>query len=200
MGLFGILSFHFYFFPPLQPLMNLFVEMAQLPFKASKYRSVIIMFFFFYYSGYPLWYGFVLWSWNWFYLQIALRREKLGDTAPFWNFSAASYPDLEEKKRTGIFIPETNQSLNGNANVDTSSRVYILYLYQAAIAWLFPILLCGICLFYIFSIDHVLSYRAVYIQFSFLFGRVMYILWSLMMTFQQIKFLMPIGVFSMMKM
>ncbi|KAK9223288.1 hypothetical protein WN944_011730 [Citrus x changshan-huyou] len=75
-----------------KPLMNLFVEMAQLPFKASKYRS------------------------------IALRREKLGDTAPFWNFSAASYPDLEEKKRTGIFIPETNQSLNGNANVDTSSR------------------------------------------------------------------------------
>ncbi|KAH9795300.1 Acetolactate synthase small subunit 1 [Citrus sinensis] len=54
--------------------------------------------------------------------KIALRREKLGDTAPFWNFSAASYPDLEEKKRTGIFIPETNQSLNGNANVDTSSR------------------------------------------------------------------------------
>ncbi|KAK9226847.1 hypothetical protein WN943_011895 [Citrus x changshan-huyou] len=54
--------------------------------------------------------------------KIALRREKLGDTAPFWNFSAASYPDLEEKKRTGIVIPETNQSLNGNANVDTSSR------------------------------------------------------------------------------
>ncbi|KAH9746963.1 Acetolactate synthase small subunit 1 [Citrus sinensis] len=50
--------------------------------------------------------------------KIALRREKLGDTAPFWNFSAASYPDLEEKKRTGIFIPETNQSLNGNANGD----------------------------------------------------------------------------------
>lgn len=45
--------------------------------------------------------------------KIALRREKLGDTGPFWNFSAASYPDLEEKKPT---------SLNGNANVDTSSR------------------------------------------------------------------------------
>nr|XP_043632598.1 acetolactate synthase small subunit 1, chloroplastic-like [Erigeron canadensis] len=27
--------------------------------------------------------------------KIALRREKLGETAPFWNFSAASYPDLE---------------------------------------------------------------------------------------------------------
>ncbi|KAH9746961.1 Acetolactate synthase small subunit 1 [Citrus sinensis] len=35
--------------------------------------------------------------------KIALRREKLGDTAPFWNFSAASYPDLEEKKRTVLF-------------------------------------------------------------------------------------------------
>ncbi|KAI3520280.1 hypothetical protein L1887_09603 [Cichorium endivia] len=27
--------------------------------------------------------------------KIALRREKLGETAPFWNFCAASYPDLE---------------------------------------------------------------------------------------------------------
>lgn len=28
--------------------------------------------------------------------KIALRREKMGETAPFWKFSAASYPDLEE--------------------------------------------------------------------------------------------------------
>ncbi|KAL2526259.1 Acetolactate synthase small subunit 2 [Abeliophyllum distichum] len=28
--------------------------------------------------------------------KIALRREKMGETAPFWRFSAASYPDLEE--------------------------------------------------------------------------------------------------------
>ncbi|TXG59465.1 hypothetical protein EZV62_014038 [Acer yangbiense] len=27
--------------------------------------------------------------------KIALRREKMGETAPFWNFSATSYPDLE---------------------------------------------------------------------------------------------------------
>ncbi|EPS72034.1 hypothetical protein M569_02723, partial [Genlisea aurea] len=27
--------------------------------------------------------------------KIALRREKLGESAPFWRFSAASYPDLE---------------------------------------------------------------------------------------------------------
>ncbi|KAL7109548.1 hypothetical protein ACP275_06G182100 [Erythranthe tilingii] len=27
--------------------------------------------------------------------KIALRREKMGETAPFWRFSAASYPDLE---------------------------------------------------------------------------------------------------------
>lgn len=58
----------------------------------------------------------------------------MGETAPFWNFSAASYPDLEEKKPNCIVIPETIQTLNRNANVDTSSRVYILYLYQAAIA------------------------------------------------------------------
>lgn len=28
--------------------------------------------------------------------KIALRREKLGESAPFWRFSAASYPDLKE--------------------------------------------------------------------------------------------------------
>ncbi|KAK9064037.1 hypothetical protein SSX86_017909 [Deinandra increscens subsp. villosa] len=33
--------------------------------------------------------------------KIALRRERMGEDAPFWRFSAASYPDLEEmNKRT----------------------------------------------------------------------------------------------------
>jgi acetolactate synthase-1/3 small subunit len=27
-----------------------------------------------------------------------LRREKMGASAPFWRFSAASYPDLGEKR------------------------------------------------------------------------------------------------------
>ncbi|KAF3773056.1 hypothetical protein EJ110_NYTH56295 [Nymphaea thermarum] len=30
--------------------------------------------------------------------KIALRREKLGATAPFWRFSAASYPDIEDAR------------------------------------------------------------------------------------------------------
>ncbi|KAL6531452.1 hypothetical protein OROMI_027815 [Orobanche minor] len=38
--------------------------------------------------------------------KIALRREKLGETAPYWRFSAASYPDLQ---RT-ISIKDDNSS------------------------------------------------------------------------------------------
>lgn len=38
--------------------------------------------------------------------KIALRREKLGEDAPFWRFSAASYPDLEVEKN----IPEDAHS------------------------------------------------------------------------------------------
>ncbi|KAL4576631.1 hypothetical protein LXL04_012728 [Taraxacum kok-saghyz] len=34
--------------------------------------------------------------------KIALRREKLGESAPFWNFCAASYPDLESQTPTPI--------------------------------------------------------------------------------------------------
>ncbi|XP_021976870.1 acetolactate synthase small subunit 2, chloroplastic isoform X2 [Helianthus annuus] len=35
--------------------------------------------------------------------KIALRRERMGEDAPFWRFSAASYPDLEEmNKRTPL--------------------------------------------------------------------------------------------------
>ncbi|CAH8330936.1 unnamed protein product [Eruca vesicaria subsp. sativa] len=34
--------------------------------------------------------------------KIALRREKMGATAPFWRFSAASYPDLKEQAPVNI--------------------------------------------------------------------------------------------------
>ena len=45
--------------------------------------------------------------------QIALTREKMGATAPFWRFSAASYPDLKEQapvnvlrgSKTGAIVP-----------------------------------------------------------------------------------------------
>lgn len=59
--------------------------------------------------------------WFLFCVQIALRREKMGETAPFWNFSAASYPDLEAAMSNGSAFKEANRSLD----VDTSlfSRV-----------------------------------------------------------------------------
>lgn len=47
----------------------------------------------------------------------------MGETAPFWNFSAASYPDLERAVPNGAVVPKNNGSLNGNTS--TSSGVYI---------------------------------------------------------------------------
>ncbi|XP_057781339.1 acetolactate synthase small subunit 1, chloroplastic-like [Salvia miltiorrhiza] len=37
--------------------------------------------------------------------KIALRREKMGESAPFWRFSAASYPDLEAKPASTVLKP-----------------------------------------------------------------------------------------------
>ncbi|CAA6660278.1 unnamed protein product [Spirodela intermedia] len=36
--------------------------------------------------------------------KIALRRERMGETAPFWRFSAASYPDLEDSMQLHRFF------------------------------------------------------------------------------------------------
>ncbi|XP_047943354.1 acetolactate synthase small subunit 2, chloroplastic-like isoform X1 [Salvia hispanica] len=52
--------------------------------------------------------------------KIALRREKMGETAPFWRFSAASYPDLratipikDDNASKKIIGKNTNGKLNG---------------------------------------------------------------------------------------
>ncbi|GLT63287.1 hypothetical protein SLA2020_358610 [Shorea laevis] len=55
--------------------------------------------------------------------KIALRREKMGETAPFWNFSAASYPDLEETSN-GVVLQNQNQSLDSNSSTTTGGDVY----------------------------------------------------------------------------
>ncbi|KAL2941418.1 Acetolactate synthase small subunit 2 chloroplastic [Bienertia sinuspersici] len=55
--------------------------------------------------------------------KIALRREKMGETAPFWRFSAASYPDLEEKPVAAL-VETTKRSINGNAGSFSSGDVY----------------------------------------------------------------------------
>eukprot|EP00262_Sarcandra_glabra_P012632 TRINITY_DN328_c2_g1_i1.p1 TRINITY_DN328_c2_g1~~TRINITY_DN328_c2_g1_i1.p1 ORF type:complete len:489 (-),score=76.63 TRINITY_DN328_c2_g1_i1:214-1680(-) len=51
--------------------------------------------------------------------KIALRREKMGETAPFWRFSAASYPDLEGTIPLNSLVETTNRS--STSNMDLSS-------------------------------------------------------------------------------
>ncbi|KAH6821692.1 VALINE-TOLERANT 1 [Perilla frutescens var. hirtella] len=68
--------------------------------------------------------------------KIALRREKMGETAPFWRFSAASYPDLQgtrpikhDSAIKQINEMRTNGILNGVSGgdvypVDSDDRFY----------------------------------------------------------------------------
>lgn len=48
----------------------------------------------------------------------------MGETAPFWRFSAASYPDLERPMSNRAFIGSTNQLSDNDAR--TSSGVLTL--------------------------------------------------------------------------
>ncbi|KAL8532979.1 hypothetical protein ACS0TY_009297 [Phlomoides rotata] len=56
--------------------------------------------------------------------KIALRREKMGETAPFWRFSAASYPDLqgtiplEDNCASKLIEKHTNGNLTANSGGD----------------------------------------------------------------------------------
>ncbi|XP_059448249.1 acetolactate synthase small subunit 1, chloroplastic-like isoform X1 [Corylus avellana] len=54
--------------------------------------------------------------------KIALRRERMGASAPFWRFSADSYPDLEET--IPIHTPLQNTELNGGADMSIGGDVY----------------------------------------------------------------------------
>ncbi|CAH9102097.1 unnamed protein product [Cuscuta europaea] len=56
--------------------------------------------------------------------KIALRREKMGESAPFWRFSAASYPDLEAVMPIGTISRKTLGSLDGHADSTTGGDVY----------------------------------------------------------------------------
>ncbi|KAI3816863.1 hypothetical protein L1987_10647 [Smallanthus sonchifolius] len=63
--------------------------------------------------------------------KIALRRERMGEDAPFWRFSAASYPDLEEmNKRTPLQAKsrteyqESDKSVGGDVYPVESSDDY----------------------------------------------------------------------------
>ncbi|ONM26455.1 Acetolactate synthase small subunit 1 chloroplastic [Zea mays] len=63
--------------------------------------------------------------------KIALRREKMGETAPFWRFSAASYPDLE------VAIPSNFQqntgvkAINQNPEESSGGDVYPVESYES---------------------------------------------------------------------
>lgn len=46
--------------------------------------------------------------------KIALRREKMGESAPFWRFSAASYPDLEPSMPVDALKGITKIAANGS--------------------------------------------------------------------------------------
>ncbi|KAG8390700.1 hypothetical protein BUALT_Bualt01G0110800 [Buddleja alternifolia] len=61
--------------------------------------------------------------------KIALRREKMGETAPFWRFSAASYPDLEQTVPIEAISDSasrkvTEKSTNGNLIAVSGGDVY----------------------------------------------------------------------------
>ncbi|KAM1347385.1 hypothetical protein PS2_036324 [Malus domestica] len=56
--------------------------------------------------------------------KIALRREKMGATAPFWRFSAASYPDLEKSTSDDDLAVKANGTLNGDAGTASRGDVY----------------------------------------------------------------------------
>ncbi|KAK3031005.1 hypothetical protein RJ639_036855 [Escallonia herrerae] len=53
--------------------------------------------------------------------KIALRREKMGETAAFWNFSAASYPDLEKAAPVSTLLENATRPLYDNPS--TASRI-----------------------------------------------------------------------------
>ncbi|CAD5179702.1 unnamed protein product [Musa acuminata subsp. malaccensis] len=63
--------------------------------------------------------------------KIALRREKMGQTAPFWRFSAASYPDLEGTIPSNpLFTSTTNTRFNGNLEQSSGGDVYPVEPYE----------------------------------------------------------------------
>ncbi|KAK7247288.1 hypothetical protein RIF29_42169 [Crotalaria pallida] len=56
--------------------------------------------------------------------KIALRREKIGASAPFWRYSAASYPDLEAPAAINTFVAAKNRKSVGEIDVPVGGDVY----------------------------------------------------------------------------
>ncbi|KAK1287278.1 hypothetical protein QJS10_CPB19g00749 [Acorus calamus] len=61
--------------------------------------------------------------------KIALRREKIGETAPFWRFSAASYPDL--KRTTPVdALRRSNRTFISSSDSSPGGDVYPVESYE----------------------------------------------------------------------
>lgn len=56
--------------------------------------------------------------------KIALRREKLGASAPFWRFSAASYPDLEAAMPVDALAKSRDKAVFTETDVSAQGDVY----------------------------------------------------------------------------
>ncbi|GKV04397.1 hypothetical protein SLEP1_g16555 [Rubroshorea leprosula] len=56
--------------------------------------------------------------------KIALRREKMGASAPFWRFSAASYPDLEETMAVNALAGARDKVVFTETDVSGGGDVY----------------------------------------------------------------------------
>nr|KJB38010.1 hypothetical protein B456_006G233200 [Gossypium raimondii] len=56
--------------------------------------------------------------------KIALRREKMGASAPFWRLSAASYPDLQETVPNNALARATDRSVVSDADASGGGDVY----------------------------------------------------------------------------
>ncbi|KAL2487611.1 Acetolactate synthase small subunit 2 [Forsythia ovata] len=56
--------------------------------------------------------------------KIALRREKMGESAPFWRFSAASYPDLEGRRPVDTVSRTIKRTPNIESNTSNGGDVY----------------------------------------------------------------------------
>ncbi|XP_077225253.1 acetolactate synthase small subunit 1, chloroplastic-like [Tasmannia lanceolata] len=56
--------------------------------------------------------------------KVALRREKMGATAPFWRFSAASYPDLESTIPLEPIVGVTDRTFTGGSDLSFGGDVY----------------------------------------------------------------------------
>ncbi|KAG8369389.1 hypothetical protein BUALT_Bualt14G0006100 [Buddleja alternifolia] len=56
--------------------------------------------------------------------KIALRRERMGESAPFWRFSAASYPDLEEARPVNTVSRTIKQTSIEKSDTSIGGDVY----------------------------------------------------------------------------